>query len=171
MTPELLAILVSAVLMIIGILMAFAGWQRLRSVRAVLRWLSLSFIALGLWITGVMDLIFDAAHALLNWARDQRLDTVMWIGIGVAGFGVLLYIISAIMSPVSRTEGRQRRDLARQKQASQLGGAPGRQAPAQPTLTTSTRTDHQPVSDDTAILGSTDEDAEVDEILKRRGIN
>lgn len=159
MNAQTLALVVSAALVVLGLLYAVLGWRSRRSGRALLRGVAVSVFFVGAWLTGVMELLADAARGLVDWARGQDLDTMMWAGIICAGLGVLLYVIASFMSGVSRAEGKRRREAAMQKR---LGVTTGASATT-PAVPSGSTPGSEPAPSDL------DED-EITTILERRGI-
>ncbi len=163
MSADVFAIIVTIVLAAAGVAAAVLGWRRARSVRAVVRGLSASFMVVGLWVTGVLALLLGGVRAVIDWIAKQHLSTQMWVGIVVGGVGIVLYAVSTQLTPVTRAEARKRRE--------ELAGAP-RLAAAPPTggaavaRPASQRTRR---SQDTAVLGA-DDDAEITQILRKHGI-
>lgn len=159
MNAQTLALVVSAALVVLGLLYAVLGWRSRRSARALLRGIAVAVFFVGAWLTGVMELLADAARGLVDWARRQDLDTMMWAGIICAGLGVLLYVMASFMSGVSRAEGRRRREAAMQKRLGVTTGA----------ATTAPGGQSGPATSDEPAPGDLNED-EITTILERRGI-
>lgn len=163
MSADVFAIIVTIVLAAAGVAAAVLGWRRARSVRAVVRGLSASFMVVGLWATGVLTLLLGGVRAVISWITAQRLTTQMWVGIAVTAVGVVLYVVSTQLTPVTRAEARKRRE--------ELAGTPhpvvtppaGGAAVARPAPKQSKN------SGDTAVLGA-DDDAEITQILRKHGI-
>ena len=157
MNPQSVAIIVSLLLIGLGIAYAVIGWLARKSKRAVFRGLGVALIAGGLWIGGVMNMLFNGVQSLIAWyERQLPFDVVMWIAVGVAGLGVLFYLISMFLAPVTRAVYKERKLAAKNAAAASSSNARVAPAPApRPAASTSTSS----------------EDAEVDAILKARGIN
>lgn len=81
----------------IAVTVVFAGiavllWLKDRR-GAALRSLAVSAAVIGLYLTGLVDLLARASAAVVTWARDLVLDTPVWIGIALLGVTILLWII------------------------------------------------------------------------------
>ncbi|SER50936.1 hypothetical protein SAMN05443377_101229 [Propionibacterium cyclohexanicum] len=166
MTSEVFAIIVTIVLAGAGVVWAVFGWRRMHSGRAVLRGLSGTLAIVGLWITGILSLLLGGVRAVLGWIVAQRLTTQMWIGIATLAVGVVLYLVSARIPPLTRGQARQRRETGRLDAPSAVSAPPGA-AIARPPAGPAASRGHK--GQDTAILGSED-DAEITEILRKHGI-
>ncbi|MDN5961875.1 MAG: hypothetical protein L0H80_03370 [Propionibacterium sp.] len=160
MSPTTLALIVAIVLVLVGLLVAFLGWRRRRSMRTVLRGLSLGLLSAGLWVTGILSLLADAARGIWHWVRDQHLDTRMWTGIGIAAAGVVVVLISSALAPVGRAEGRRRREALLAPQSAQ-----------QPVTGAAATAPSGQAAGPGAGLDDPDEDAEITAILKNHGIH
>ena len=156
MNAQTLALVVSAALAVLGLLYAVLGWRRRRSPRALLHGIAVAVFFVGAWLTGVMELLANAAHGLVDWTRGQRLDAMMWAGIVCAGLGV-----ASFLSGVGRAEGRQRREAAMQKRLG-VTGAPAPREPAGP--------DGAPAAEAADKAPDDFDEDEVTAILERRGI-
>ena len=167
MNAQTLALVVSAALAVLGLLYAVLGWRRRRSPRALLHGIAVAVFFVGAWLTGVMELLANAAHGLVDWTRGQRLDAMMWAGIVCAGLGVVLYVIASFLSGVGRAEGRQRREAAMQKRLG-VTGAPA--ASRRPDGAPTAGPDGAPAAEAADRAPDDFDEDEVTAILERRGI-
>lgn len=163
MSADVFAIIVTIVFAAAGVAAAVLGWRRSRSARTVVRGLSTSFTVIGLWITGVLGLLLGGVTALINWILAQRLTTRMWIGIAVLAVGVVLYVISTRLTPVTRAEAKKRREAASSKPRPAVNPPAGGAGVARPAP------QQRRKSQDTAVLGD-DDDGEITQILRKHGI-
>lgn len=181
MNPTTVALIVAIVAVLLGILTAFLGWRRRRSVRTLLRGSALALLSAGLWVTGVLSLLADAARGLWRWIGAQRLDTRMWIGLGIAAAAVIIFLISSAIDPVGRAEGRRRREARNNPTgagpaAPQAPGIADSPNPAGSPAGTGSSGSAAPAAGMTpsghgAALDSPDEDAEITAILRNHGIH
>ena len=149
-------------------------------------------------LTGLMRLLVRAIRLVVDWFAGTVMTTTIWIGIIVIAVGLVTWFVSGIMPPVDRETGRQRRqDHAARKQArgdSQTKGPrstktpdhnpTGNNAPttgtapsqgaskAQQTPTDAPVATSGPASSPKPTISTADkdEDAELEEILRKRGI-
>lgn len=77
---------------VIFVALAVLLWLRDRR-GAALRSFAVSCAVLGLYLAGLVDLLWRAGTAVVGWARDLVLDTPAWIGIALLALTVLCWII------------------------------------------------------------------------------
>ncbi|HEX2858116.1 MAG TPA: hypothetical protein VHO26_11695 [Propionibacteriaceae bacterium] len=176
MSDQLIVVL-GAIGLIVLVLAVTAGrWARSRSARAVLHGLGLALVIAALWIMGFLALVLAWVRATIHWVRTTPLDRTRLIGVVVGALGVLLVLVGSAVSPVSRAEARQRRQQRRDRaQAAQTGRpAADRRTPATGPGAATPRPLEKAAPTPAAPAGpaaeTSDEDAEIEEILRRRGI-
>lgn len=158
MSPNLIAIIITAAISLIGLLYLIGGWSGGKhSGRAVVRGLGLMVAPVGLYLIGVMNLLVNGARSLNDWFLRKTLDQNTWIAIAIAGAGILLFIIGSFIPPLTRDEKSARKEARAQKQAQQL-------APIPPAPRPVSSTPVQPTA------GTSASDDEITRILKSRGI-
>ena len=169
MSDQVIVVLGAIGLILVVLAVTAVRWSRSRSVRAMLHGLGLALIVGALWIVGFLRLVLAWVRATIHWVRHTPFDTARMVGAGVGALGVLLVIIGSAVSPVSRAEARQRRLGRREKLRSARAASTSVDAPA--TAASSTRGVVEPTTTapDPSPSGS-DDDAEIEEILRRRGI-
>ena len=147
----------------------FGRFARSRSMRVLLHGIGLALIIVALWIVGFLDLVLAWLRATVDWVRTTPLDRTRTIGALVGALGALLVIIGSAISPVSRAEARQRRE--RRAEGSGPAPAAGRpttgagREPAEPKAV-----DRGTAASERDTAHADDDDAEIEEILRRRGI-
>ena len=155
---------VAVVFVAIGVLM----WLRDRRGGA-LRSFAVACAVIGLYLTGLVDLLARAVSAVVTWARDLVLNTPVYIGIGLLVLTILLWIIG------SRLITRRIRKIADGTYISPSQ----KKAKAQPVTAGSTSrgnenlgtTDRHTADRSTAGRSNTNDDMDdVNDILKSRGI-
>ncbi|MDA8437336.1 MAG: hypothetical protein M0Z51_00565 [Propionibacterium sp.] len=167
MSDQLIVVLGAIGLIVVVLAVTAIRWGRSRSVRALLHGIGLALIIGALWIVGFLDLVLAWVRATVRWVRQTPFDTVRLVGACIGGAGLLVLIIGSAMSPVSRAEARQRREKLRAAQtASSPAPVPG---PANPGVGTSVEPAAKSATA-TATPPSDSDDAEIEEILRRRGI-
>ncbi|MFT8395851.1 hypothetical protein [Propionibacterium sp.] len=166
MTSDTFAIIVTIVIAVAGVAGAVLGWRSRHSARPILRGLGVSFTVAGLWVTGVLELLLGGVRSIIDWIMLQHLNTQMWIGIAAVAAGVIAYLIGGQMAlPPRRSRQRHVETDAPGARSTQvlptadpLAGQP------------SDRPSSRPKSQDTAVLGSEEDDAEITQILRKHGI-
>ncbi|QQY14889.1 hypothetical protein JMX53_11825 [Cutibacterium avidum] len=198
MSETTVVAVVTILLVVLPLLWALSGWLSRRSSRALLRGLGLALIPTGLVLTGLMRLLVRAIHLVVDWFAGTVMTTTIWIGVIVIAIGLVTWFVAGFMSPVDRETGRQRRQgHAARKQARTKDASPesaptqntsrrttpvtrGRTAdapktPADAPVPTSPSSSSKPASSPNKAApkisaAEKDEDAELEAILRKRGI-
>ena len=191
MSETTVVAVVTILLVVLPLLWALSGWLSRRSSRALLRGLGLALIPTGLVLTGLMRLLVRAIHLVVDWFAGTVMTTTIWIGVIVIAIGLVTWFVAGFMSPVDRETGRQRRQgHAARKQARTKDASPesastqntsqrttpvtrGRTADAP--VPTSPSSSSKPASSSNKAApkisaAEKDEDAELEAILRKRGI-
>jgi len=118
---------------------------RRRGAVAGLRLLGLTLVPLGLLLTDSLRMVTRIVHAVGSWAGGLAWDPLTWIGLGVLGVAALCFVVAGGL------------------RARELGGAPARaRAPRDQAL---------PAAGSEALpSGPTDDLADIEALLRRRGI-
>ena len=113
----------------LSLLIGFSGWSLFRnrsSTRYPVRAAGLICLLIGLYVTGISELLLVAVRGLIGWFGAQRWDTHMWIGIGACVLGALAYLIGGrIGVPPRAEEAKPKRIRPRPRPA----GDPGARTP------------------------------------------
>lgn len=129
-------------LTVAGILLSWLVWRR-RGAGSGLRGVAWSLIPIAAYLTGLIELIWQVVAASVGWAVRLVFSPIVWTGIAVAGLSAVLFLVSGVL--------RQRR-----RAAPEAGEEPKQVA----------QQESRPAA------GSGDDDlAEIEEILRRRGIS
>lgn len=170
-----IAIIVTAVTAVMALGWTVLGQQRLRGTRHLMQGLGLTLIPIGLQLSGIMELLVSGAKGVYRFFRDTTVDTLMTAGLIVLALGAVLFIAASLVKPRTREESRQLR-LARAEKsgpavetgrpAAGRRPAVGGAAPADSATTTTPVTRAKPAS----AKGLDDEDAEIEALLRKRGI-
>ncbi|HSA53434.1 MAG TPA: hypothetical protein VLH10_25395 [Yinghuangia sp.] len=157
---------VCAALTGLGGVLAYRSAQQGSYLRAT-RWVGLALIPVGLYLTGLATFARRVGSAIGDWATDLVFGVRAWAGIAVLAVAVsLLLLVRAI--------GARRSGAAEGASPASLAGSSGRTLPSPSEPRASTRqAKAKPAKqsrsrrDDTGLGG---EFAEIEEILRRRGI-
>lgn len=178
----ILTVAVSIVILAIG-----AGLMaRHRSARALVISIGLAAIPVGLLLTGVTDLTLNGIRSLIDWfQRTPFTDLTAW-GLGLSLGGLAVFVIGLFLprpKPVERgaqpaqvePSARQRRAAARQQAQPAVGQ--GAKPPAAPAAQGKPAAPSAPAAAQPAKpaqpqqqKGLDPEDAEIEALLKKRGI-
>ena len=88
----------------LGLIVAVVLWLRDRRGRAV-QALGFAALPIGLHLTGLLGLVFDAVVAVARWAGDLVFNPVVWTGVGLLGLAVVLWVVGGFVARRS-TAGR-----------------------------------------------------------------
>lgn len=173
MADSTLTVIVSVVLIALPLLWGVLHWARRRSARSLVRSIGLALIPAGLWILGVMGMVTQWGRQAVDWVRTTTMDTTRWTGVAMAGVGVLAMIAGSFIAPVTRQQARERRSGSRETTS---GGSSKQVGPAKkpgqaPASKAGQRPGGKKQSGNPDKAGFTDEDRELMELLKERGID
>lgn len=135
---------------------------RRRRARAATRWLALALLPAGAYLTGLLTLGTRVVDAVVRWATSLTFNPMTWAGLVLLAVAAVL-LVAAGLAP--RSSGRK------------PGGGPGgperplRDRPASGPAGRARRAGLPGRAHTTAAPGPADDDfAEIEEILRRRGI-
>ncbi len=138
---------------LIGIVMTGLAWRR-GSKGRVLQGAALAIVPFGLYLTGLLRLLWDAAVALVRWAVRLAFSPTLWIGFGILGLCLVLFVIGTVLVRLGRRTGRHQSAVGTGTNRPAVGGRP--QAPQN-------RTGGRAQAVDPEL-------AEIEALLKSRGI-
>lgn len=145
----------------IGAALSWAAWKR-RDLAAGLRGFGWSLLPVAAYLTGLLELIWEVASSLIDWAVHLVFSPTVWLGMVVGGVAVVCIVVSGLL--------RRRRPAGAD---TEVASGPRRSARASATGSTSAPGQPKPVSrtrsQPTASVDS--EFAEIEQILKNRGIS
>ncbi|AXE38556.1 hypothetical protein [Acidipropionibacterium virtanenii] len=177
MADTTLTIVVSTVLIVLPLIWGALRWMRRRSARSLVRSIGLALVPAGLWLIGVMGMVTQWLHQAAHWVRITRMDQTRWIGVAAAGVGIIAIIAGSFIAPVTRQQARERRKgsapeaaaTRRREVGQKASGAPA-PAPAGKPQAGGKQAAKKPTGNPDK-AGFTDEDRELMELLKERGID
>jgi len=177
MSVHTTAIILAIVLAVIGLGYLLFGWLRKRSWRVMWRGIGFILMPLGLLIMGLMDKVVDGINAVVNWAKATYMTTDVLIGLIVAAIGLVLYLIGSFVPHVTGEEASKRREEMRERKLATLQGSRATASSTDqtvaipsdgPTPPPSPAPRPQPAASNVPAMP---DDKEIDDILKRHGIN
>lgn len=172
MDPTWLA--VTFVLTVLGGLWTVYAW-RARGVAAALRGAGITLLAPAAYLTGILELAGGIAADIGDWASRLVLSPVVWAGIGLAGGGVLLFLLGGLLSAreIGTTPRPRAPRVETAERPDQLGGGTARPttppAAAPAAGRPAARPAARPAGKPTAKPADDDMD-DIEAILRRRGI-
>lgn len=149
----------------VGLVLSWFAWRR-RGAASGLRGTAYSLLPLGLYLTGVIPLLWRVGTQIVNWAAGLIFKPTVWAGVLVLGLAVLLWVVSGMLlrHKVSKSnKGGTDDKPSTAPRAASSGGAPAAvrdrsSAPA------------QPASGGAAGGAGGDDMADIEELLRKRGI-
>jgi len=154
------------------------GWLRKHSARVLLRGAGFILIPIGLLVMGLprlmdtapMSQIVTFINKVVEWANSTVMNVWIMVGLILAGVGLVLYLVGSFVHPVTGEEAAKRREAIRERKLAALQG--GRPAPAAKSGASATAsTSPASAASTKPAADSTDDDKEIDEILKRHNIS
>jgi hypothetical protein len=147
----------------VGLVLSWVALRR-RGAGAGLRGAAWSLLPLAAYLTGAVEMLWRIGTAIADWVGGFVFSPKVWSGVIVAGLAVLLFAISGAVR--RRTPARRAQVGGADQRA--VGAAAGRQ-PAGARGELQRTPAAQPTRKGKAAVD--DEFAEVEEILRRRGIS
>lgn len=153
------ALLLTIGLTIVILAVAAGVTARVRRARPAVLGVGLALIPVGLYLTGVTQLTANGVKSLIDWFARTPFTTATAWGIGLAIAGIVVFVAGNLM-PKHEPAPRP---------AAQPKAAPGK--PAQPQVTGAAPTKATPAAKPApAAKGVDPEDAEIEALLRKRGI-
>lgn len=191
MNPADVLLIACLALVLIGLVYALIAWRAGYGTGHVLEGAGLAALSVGLYLSGLMQLAYDLLEALVAWGRGLVWTPLVQTGIGALVLAVVLWVVAGTLNRrgvgVLTREDRQARreqraaDRADRKKPAAVGtqsGAAGRATtgnttaatPAAPAAGRPARAGGKPAAG-TTNTDKGDEFDEIEDILRKRGIN
>lgn len=159
------SLLVTVIPMVLIVALGIGLWARSRRARPIVGAAGVALLLVGLLLLGVTDLTINGVKSIVRWVQRTQWDTTMTVGASLAGVGLLLAIIALLLPKDSKAPSTSQPDRKRRPVAGQT--RPG----ITPTSTSGVAGTRQSgTTSKTGKDGLTDEDREIQELLKQRGI-
>lgn len=110
---------------LIGVILAGLAWRRGNKGRVV-QAAALVIVPFGLYLTGLLKVLWDWVVELVRWAVHLIFSPLHWIGFGILALSVVLFVIGAILARFSSSKPKERKQVAGK---SSSGGSPSKGAP------------------------------------------
>ncbi|WP_214110033.1 cellulose synthase [Acrocarpospora catenulata] len=151
-----------------GVAFAYLAFRR-RGASAGLRATAWALLPLAAYLTGVLKTLWNVGTALVGFATGLVFSVQVWAGIALAGISVLLFFVSG---------GLRGRTLSRARAARTSGGTAPSDGETKPLpargaqqLAQQPRTEQPRAATPTPTKASSDEFSDIEDILKKHGIN
>jgi hypothetical protein len=153
-------------LALIGVIVAGVAWRR-GSRGRVVQGIGIALAPIALYATGLLRLLWDAVVALVGWASSIIFSPSMWFGISLLGLCVVLWVVGGLLTRRAVAKG------ASTTAATAAGGRPavGTGGPATAKTTTKTPAKKSAAKGKAPAQEVDPEMAEIEAILKNRGIS
>lgn len=144
-------------LTLLGVVVTGIAWRR-GSRGRVVQGLGLALAPVALYLSGLLRLIWNGALAVGRWAAGVILSPAVWLGLGLLGLCLVLWVVGGLVA---------RRSPSRRRRAASDTSS----APAVTTGSATTRgSQGTPPARKAAAPAEDDDMAEIEALLKSRGI-
>jgi hypothetical protein len=127
---------------------------RTRGLASGLRGLAITLLPVSAWLTGTLEMFTEIAGSIADWASGLVFNPFVWTGVGLFGTSALLFVVSGRM--------RTRTLESAARGPSVPGAVTSGDTRASLPPKNSARTSQAPIDDDLA---------DIEELLRKRGIN
>lgn len=152
-----LPLIITISLMVLIAAVSAGLWARRPGTRPMMGGIGLLLIPLGLFFFGITHLAYNGVISIINWAQHTVWSPMMTWGVSLTGVGLLMFLVSRFVKPAER---KTVTESDRPAVAPQSGAG-------RPSGTIATR---PPADKPAPNQGKTSEDAEVEDILRKRGL-
>jgi hypothetical protein len=149
-------------LTLLGLIGSWAAWRR-RGVAAGTRGVAWSLLPVSLYLTGLLELVWDIVRSSVSWVTHLIFSPTVWSGVALFGVSVVLYVVSGVgRGRRGDTPKVQKKPASPAGELTATGPAPASAAPAKAA---------KPARGSKAKQQESSEFDEIEDILKRHGIN
>ena len=146
-------------LTLIGVIITGIAWRRGRRGR-VIQGVGLALAPVALYLSGLLRLLWNGVVAVGRWATGVILSPAVWIGLGLLGLCLVLWVVGGLIA--RRSSARRRTAAVSDRSGTPtVAGAPGAKSVGQQRGAPTRKA--QPTAED-------DDMAEIEALLKARGI-
>jgi hypothetical protein len=157
----------------LGLVASWFAYRR-RGLGSGLRGVAWSLLPLAIYLTGSIEMFWKIGTAIGDFAASFVLSPKVWSGVGVAALAALLFVVSGPAKRRRRRRTAAEADATRPAAGAEPGaaGQPGQPGQEKAAGSRRARKSLEPAPARAAKSGPADDDMrEVEEILRRRGIN
>jgi hypothetical protein len=149
----------------VGLILSWLVWRKNGATRGM-RAVAWSLLPLAAYLTGAVLLLGRIVNAIVRFAGSFVFSPKSWAGVIVVGLVVLLFLISGGLPLLNWRKSRERKKAAAVAARSGQGAAGTQAGSAQRAVTSTGRSAPQQRGP-----GEDDDMGDIQEILRRRGIN
>jgi hypothetical protein len=151
-------------LTLLGLIASWAAFKR-RGAAAGIRGIAWSLLPVSLYLTGLLELLWEVVRAASHWVLHLVFSPTVWAGVALFGVSVVLFVLSGVLRGRRETKAGQ----TKAKQPKAVSGTAGELTATGAPPATVSRT--QKAANKAAAKAEDNEFAEIEDILKRHGIN
>ncbi len=157
------SLIITIFLMALVIAVTAGLWARSRGARPLMGGIGVLLIPLGLHLLGITRLAYNGVISLIDWAQRTVWSQTMTWGVSLVGVGLLMFVVSRFIKPAPPHVSEKKATPAVAPQ--QPAGRPGTNRTPTPAVA-ATSPGSRPVQKQ----DKTNEDSEVEDILRKRGL-
>lgn len=146
-----------------GLVLSWFAWRR-RGAGSGMRGAAYSLLPLGLYLTGVIPLLWRIGTQIVRWAAGLIFNPAVWAGTIVLGVAVLLWVVSGMMLRHKVTKSNRDDGTEAVEGGTGEPGRPAGTAAKRPAV------DRTVATGQSAAAGGDDDMKDIEELLRRRGI-
>jgi len=157
-------------LTLLGLIGSWAAWRR-RGLAAGTRGVAWSLLPVSLYLTGLLELLWDVVKSVSSWVAHLIFSPTVWAGVALFGVSVVLYVVSGVA--MRRRGGAVPEKAAKPKTPSAAVGELTATGPEPASAGKPAAKPAKAAKAPKAAKGqeSSEEFDEIEDILKRHGIN
>lgn len=158
-------------LALLGVIVAGVAWRK-GSRGRVVQGVALALAPIALYFTGLLRLLWDAVVAVVGWATSIIFTPSMWFGISLLALCLVLWVVGGLLTRRSAAKGGTPTVSGAAKPAVGAGTTTGGRSADAGASATGARPAKRGAAKSPAPAADVDpEMAEIEAILKNRGIN
>jgi hypothetical protein len=177
-------LLLTAILTALGLVLSY-GILRRNGVRPALRVAAVSLVPIAAYLTGATEMLWKIGVAIGQFGTGFAFSTTKWVGIGVTGLAIALFLAAGGREARKVARGKRRAARGRQDDDAEVAAADGRRGalpgtaptanrglPANRTPVPATRKTEAPAKAPRKAAPADDDDdlKDIEDILRKRGI-
>ena len=151
-------------LTLLGLIGSWAAFRR-RGAAAGVRGVAWSLLPVSLYLTGLLELVWDIVRSASSWITHLIFSPTVWAGVALFGVSVVLYVVSGV------ARGRRTPAAKQAKTKPATAGELTATGPAPASAAAPSTKSAKPAKAPKASKQESSEFDEIEDILKRHGIN
>ncbi|GAA0927015.1 hypothetical protein GCM10009554_07600 [Kribbella koreensis] len=157
-------------LTLLGLIGSWAAWRR-RGLASGVRGVAWSLLPVSLYLTGLLELIWDVVKSVSSWVTHLIFSPTVWAGVALFGVSVVLYVVSGLAKGRGGNREKAPKPQSATRPASDAIGELTAGGPAPATAAGPAKTPKPAKAPKAAKGQDSSEFDEIEDILKRHGIN